>query len=248
MEKIEYLSEKQKKQLEKYLQPSLNKDALTLEQLDGFLFCLSISSPFISLEEIIASIFGSSSPVFNSFQDVSTFNEYLLQAQNAYTHAWNNNKLVFPFNITEKKMTNDLIHLVQDWCYGFVRGVILNYNDWMPPDEQILKILQITQEHVYTSFFLIYMTAYVLYPDKLPLSKEMVEKEGVDKFKQELADNILALPVAVEVLVHYGKHLRNNYLKGKRMQENFYQSAKVGRNDPCPCGSGKKYKKCCGKV
>ena len=25
------------------------------------------------------------------------------------------------------------------------------------------------------------------------------------------------------------------------------QEAKVGRNDPCPCGSGKKYKKCCGK-
>ncbi len=24
--------------------------------------------------------------------------------------------------------------------------------------------------------------------------------------------------------------------------------AKVGRNDPCPCGSGKKYKKCCGKA
>ena len=23
--------------------------------------------------------------------------------------------------------------------------------------------------------------------------------------------------------------------------------AKVGRNDPCPCGSGLKYKKCCGK-
>ncbi|MBR6467995.1 MAG: SEC-C domain-containing protein, partial [Desulfovibrio sp.] len=22
---------------------------------------------------------------------------------------------------------------------------------------------------------------------------------------------------------------------------------RVGRNDPCPCGSGKKYKKCCGK-
>jgi uncharacterized protein YecA (UPF0149 family) len=23
------------------------------------------------------------------------------------------------------------------------------------------------------------------------------------------------------------------------------ESPKVGRNDPCPCGSGKKYKKCC---
>ena len=25
------------------------------------------------------------------------------------------------------------------------------------------------------------------------------------------------------------------------------QTANVGRNDLCPCGSGKKYKKCCGK-
>jgi SEC-C motif-containing protein len=24
------------------------------------------------------------------------------------------------------------------------------------------------------------------------------------------------------------------------------QGPKIGRNDPCPCGSGKKYKKCCG--
>ncbi len=25
------------------------------------------------------------------------------------------------------------------------------------------------------------------------------------------------------------------------------ETPKVGRNDPCPCGSGKKYKRCCGK-
>ncbi|MBO8093926.1 MAG: SEC-C domain-containing protein, partial [Prosthecochloris sp.] len=25
------------------------------------------------------------------------------------------------------------------------------------------------------------------------------------------------------------------------------QGDKIGRNDPCPCGSGKKYKKCCGQ-
>jgi len=24
------------------------------------------------------------------------------------------------------------------------------------------------------------------------------------------------------------------------------KSDKIGRNDPCPCGSGMKYKKCCG--
>ena len=28
---------------------------------------------------------------------------------------------------------------------------------------------------------------------------------------------------------------------------NPVKSTKVGRNEPCPCESGKKYKKCCGR-
>lgn len=28
----------------------------------------------------------------------------------------------------------------------------------------------------------------------------------------------------------------------------YVREPKIGRNDPCPCGSGKKYKKCCGKT
>lgn len=31
-----------------------------------------------------------------------------------------------------------------------------------------------------------------------------------------------------------------------RQANTIVESVKVGRNDPCPCGSGKKYKKCCG--
>jgi preprotein translocase subunit SecA len=34
---------------------------------------------------------------------------------------------------------------------------------------------------------------------------------------------------------------------GSAAQPQQRKSKKVGRNDPCPCGSGKKYKKCCGK-
>jgi preprotein translocase subunit SecA len=29
--------------------------------------------------------------------------------------------------------------------------------------------------------------------------------------------------------------------------QTIVKEPKIGRNDPCPCGSGKKYKKCCGK-
>ena len=35
------------------------------------------------------------------------------------------------------------------------------------------------------------------------------------------------------------------YLKQKK-SGTIVKEKKIGRNDPCPCGSGKKYKKCCG--
>ncbi len=38
------------------------------------------------------------------------------------------------------------------------------------------------------------------------------------------------------------------FTTGKTMQRPVVRvAAKLGRNDPCSCGSGKKYKKCCGK-
>lgn len=40
-----------------------------------------------------------------------------------------------------------------------------------------------------------------------------------------------------------------DYEKAAKVLENLTKGEiiKIGRNDPCPCGSGKKYKKCCGK-
>ena len=47
-------------------------------------------------------------------------------------------------------------------------------------------------------------------------------------------DNILTKEKRVEI--------KKEYNRGRIAVSN-----KVGRNEPCPCGSGKKYKKCCGK-
>lgn len=61
----------------------------------------------------------------------------------------------------------------------------------------------------------------------------------------------------IKLYMKTGRHLEANELKKEfrttsllnRMASNtiILYSEKVGRNDPCPCGSGKKYKKCCGK-
>lgn len=40
---------------------------------------------------------------------------------------------------------------------------------------------------------------------------------------------------------------KRRQIKMKLHADSHITVEKIGRNDPCPCGSGKKYKKCCGK-
>jgi len=45
----------------------------------------------------------------------------------------------------------------------------------------------------------------------------------------------------------FSKEKRKEIQRSYRDSKMVVNNDKVGRNDPCPCGSGKKYKKCCGK-
>lgn len=57
------------------------------------------------------------------------------------------------------------------------------------------------------------------------------------------ADWLFNLPAWDDILtVEQRKEIKKEFNKTKTV----VKEAKVGRNDPCPCGSGKKYKKCCG--
>ena len=40
---------------------------------------------------------------------------------------------------------------------------------------------------------------------------------------------------------------RKDLYKKQKLSGTVVKGKKIGRNDPCPCGSGKKYKFCCGK-
>ena len=56
--------------------------------------------------------------------------------------------------------------------------------------------------------------------------------------KAEIRHNVERKPAAKKMMTNDGKEEVKN--APKRVN-------KIGRNDPCPCGSGKKYKQCCGK-
>ena len=40
----------------------------------------------------------------------------------------------------------------------------------------------------------------------------------------------------------------NNFSQEQNKKFNELSTKKIGRNEPCPCNSGKKYKHCCGSL
>ena len=70
----------------------------------------------------------------------------------------------------------------------------------------------------------------------------------VDDIKEDTVRQILAVQPRKQATerVQVAKPTSEGYGGDKSIVRKPAVSNKVGRNDPCPCGSGKKYKKCCG--
>lgn len=97
------------------------------------------------------------------------------------------------------------------------------------------------------------------YPCSYENTKAVFEKieHNAEETAAELLDQLYAYAKG-ESRAEFEAHMRNAYMQaGRELKEPVYLydgketyrriQPKVGRNDPCPCGSGKKYKKCCGR-
>ena len=74
----------------------------------------------------------------------------------------------------------------------------------------------------------------------LGFDKEMLYKNMVDA----KADWLYELPQWDEI---FTEEQKKELYKEQKKSGTVVKGPKIGRNDPCPCGSGKKYKHCCGR-
>ena len=109
--------------------------------------------------------------------------------------------------------------IVDDWCEGYLMGMKLDEQHWDSVEVEISALLR--PIHVFGTFDFL---------DKL----EHLSEEEINEIQDAIAPTVRALH-------KFSLKQRRSDLPIRR------DVLKTGRNDLCPCGSGLKYKKCCGK-
>jgi len=127
----------------------------------------------------------------------------------------------FPHEPTLERWKDELD--ARYWAAGFLRGVAMRAKVWGT-----------RKDSEFVSIFL--HSIFVLGMDKEKFKQSDIDLEMRDKI-------VDALPINL-VRMHHLWHGRSDPFPPPPLTH--YEGRKIGRNEPCPCGSGKKFKRCCG--
>ncbi len=233
----ELLSETEIAQLAQRLGEIMNPDALSLEGVDG-LFCALVASPdMVPPSEYLAVILGGEpgdSGSFADLEDADATLSLLMRYWNSIIADFERESIHVPYIV--EPGTDGIAG--RAWARGFLRGTRLapfGWEElWDSEDEgQLLSI---------------------------PLvAGEMDPEWPREPLTQEQSDELLQWMGAGAARAYkYFAELRREGAESDLEEEDEFDDddyypetfvrsePKIGRNEPCPCGSGKKYKRCCG--
>jgi len=204
--------------------PIFNGKAMSLDKLQGFL-CAVISAPdTIAPGQWMQEVF-KIGPEHKSMEQVQELMTLMMRFYNGVVSELGENqpiKLILkPHSDTDQQPD------YQTWCEGYILGWGLSAEEWLSPGNEPLKKLT----------FPILLLSGAFKEEAEMRGKKYLPDDEYAKLQQECAD---MFPKAVSGIYHYW-HSRMKPVPTKR------ETPKVGRNEACPCGSGLKFKQCCGK-
>jgi uncharacterized protein len=209
-----------------------SKRSMNIEQLDGLLAALICGPEFVPPSEYLPVIWGDGmvlEDTFNAQPVLQDFLSLIMRHWNAIVDTLNSRGVFLPLLLKDE---NGVSH-ANDWAKGFLRGMELRKAEWaaLLDDEEhggsLVPILALAHENDPDP---------AVRPYKEPISAERREK--------------LIIGAAAGVMNIYKYFRRSKSTTGFVVGDPTYRAItpKVGRNDPCPCGSGKKFKHCCGMI
>ena len=187
-----------------------------LSMLDGLFAALACSPAPVAASVWMAEIWGGTFPAWSNKQSARIFAELVLRFQKGVEQHLQNDTVFKPlFLVYGEDETR--FEVVDYWCEGFMLGAGVG----MRPLRNLPRVMELMEP-----------IALFAQGDGLVKSIEMPEEES-ELYKRQIAPSVRAIWTL--------SHSRADFGSTTLMST----EEKVGRNDPCPCGSGKKFKKCC---
>jgi len=212
---------------------SLSEEAMDLSTLDGFFAAIALNPEFILPSQWLPWVWdmeaGEETPAFASAAQAARINDLLLRHYNSVQDMIGDGRFA-PLMYTLQQEDGSEFYDAEGWSMGFMLGVSLFQDVWLPIFEE--------------------------YPEWLAPMRLLGTEEGWEQLEEmhlDGADQRPAIRAAYDSIPEMVEAIYLHFLPQReaaareRVTTTLRRAGdKVGRNDPCPCGSGKKFKKCCG--
>ena len=194
---------------------------LGLADLDGFLTAIVSGPSLIQPSQWLSAVWGDYEPVWESEKEFEKVLTLMIDIMNSTASTLVDSPQEYQALFYESNVDGNTVMIVDEWCEGYMRGVSLAQELW---DSAGLEMqIFLTPIKGFTE-----LTNWQAH--ELPTIDEVV------KMQNAIIPNARAIHA-------YWLQRREDFNPSVATMRR--ETPRIGRNDPCPCGSGKKYKKCC---
>lgn len=195
-----------------------------LSELDGFLTAIVSGPETVLPSRWLPVVWGELQPEFDTEDEAEQILSLIVRHMNSIARHLIEEPETFEPLFFERELDDRRILIVDEWCEGYLRGVELSFDAWSEGDpalrNHLMSILAFSEVGGWTGH----------------------EAESSDEVEQRQ----LAIAPSVRAIHAYWLARRTSDGAGAARHETVRRTQqRIGRNEPCPCGSGKKYKKCC---
>ena len=209
--------------LDEFLLSLEHDDAmLDISEFDGFITAVVSGPDMIPPSDWLPVVWGGddNAPIWDSMEEYQQIFGLMIRYMNSTSATLMQAPDIFEPCFLEHEVKDVTYWIVDEWCEGYIKGVGLYGRTATSPDMKSMLA---------------------------PIHKFTLASDW-DRLKEKDHGQIRQLQeqIAPAALAIHSYWLARRTPPTPQSAPYTRVEPKVGRNDPCPCGSGRKYKKCCG--
>ncbi|RFF26733.1 MULTISPECIES: UPF0149 family protein [unclassified Wenzhouxiangella] len=217
-------------------------EAMSWPETAGFLFAVQACPDLVMPSEWLEIVQGQA--VFADLDEAQAVSEARMALMNWISDCIRQNRPAIPVDCTPDAEPLRILEADNNfsrWCRGVTKG-----HDWLVQNwDQVLKT-DSDDDHAQGTALIV----FAFFTGRT-MAERVVEEFSRDPASstptlEELANKFHAL-IEQAALEYAAIGLEYRQMPSAPPPRQPVRSEKIGRNQPCPCGSGKKYKKCCGR-